>query len=612
RYSPTEGEALAVAWGLEHARMFVLGCEKLLVSTDHKPLLGILRDRDLNSIPNPRILGIKERTLPYQFDIQYNPGKWHRGPDGFSRNPVSASPLSAIFSNERNDGDQQQDDPMEVHVHTILQYVGHPSRIASIEESSNLITAVELEHAASTDPEYQRLIQAVKLGFPLVRGGTEQEYRLYWGVRHRLSMFDNIVMMDNRIVVPTAYRARVLKSLHSAHQGVSSMLARARQTVYWPGLDTAVHNVRFSCHQCNERAPAQSKEPLQPSQAPLYPYQQICCDYFELGHNSYLSIADRFSGWISIYHFINSTTSRQLISICRALFTSYGAAEELSSDGGPQFTSHEFQRFMKDWGVEHRISSVAYPQSNGRAEVGVKTAKRIIFDNTSSNGSLDNDKAARAILQYRNTPIAGLGLSPAQLLLHRHLRDHIPAHPRNYRLHKEWVVSASEREKSLARRNEAAEASYNRGSHELRPLEARSPVHIQSHKRWDRTGRVVEVLPNRQYRIRVDGSGRITLRNRRFLRLKDAQAPTELTPSAAEPMPAAPSPTLIALPEPTQSEAAEPVVPHEHVEAPTPMSPTPVATHRRPPKILRDISDHNRPGLTEVPCERPSRLRSGR
>ena len=38
RYSPTEGEALAVAWALEHARTFILGCNKLTISTDHKPL----------------------------------------------------------------------------------------------------------------------------------------------------------------------------------------------------------------------------------------------------------------------------------------------------------------------------------------------------------------------------------------------------------------------------------------------------------------------------------------------------------------------------------------------------------------------------------------------
>ena len=32
-YSPTEGEALPVAWFLENARMFVLGCLELIVAT---------------------------------------------------------------------------------------------------------------------------------------------------------------------------------------------------------------------------------------------------------------------------------------------------------------------------------------------------------------------------------------------------------------------------------------------------------------------------------------------------------------------------------------------------------------------------------------------------
>ena len=62
-YAPTEGEALAVAWSLEHAKHFVLGCPDFLVVTDHLPLLGILNDRDLNTITNPRIYKFKERTL---------------------------------------------------------------------------------------------------------------------------------------------------------------------------------------------------------------------------------------------------------------------------------------------------------------------------------------------------------------------------------------------------------------------------------------------------------------------------------------------------------------------------------------------------------------------
>ena len=36
--------------------------------------------------------------------------------------------------------------------------------------------------------------------------------------------------------------------------------------------------------------------------------------------------------------------------------------------------------------------------------------------------------------------------------------------------------------------------------------------------RWDKTGLVVEALPHRHYRVRIDGSRRLTLRNRRFIR----------------------------------------------------------------------------------------------
>ena len=42
-----------------------LGCEKLLVSVDHKPLLGLLNDKSLAEIDNPRLLMLKEKTLWY-------------------------------------------------------------------------------------------------------------------------------------------------------------------------------------------------------------------------------------------------------------------------------------------------------------------------------------------------------------------------------------------------------------------------------------------------------------------------------------------------------------------------------------------------------------------
>ena len=55
------------------------------------------------------------------------------------------------------------------------------------------------------------------------------------------------------------------------------------------------------------------------------------------------------------------------------------------------------------------------------------------------------------------------------------------------------------------------------------PLAVADHVMIQNQignhpRRWDKTGQVIEVRQHDQYVIRVDGSGRVTLRNRQFLR----------------------------------------------------------------------------------------------
>ena len=74
-YGPTEGEALAVAWGLNNANMFVLGCKDVIVIKGHKPLLNVFNHRDLSTITNSRKFKIKEKTLQYRFTYRYCLGK---------------------------------------------------------------------------------------------------------------------------------------------------------------------------------------------------------------------------------------------------------------------------------------------------------------------------------------------------------------------------------------------------------------------------------------------------------------------------------------------------------------------------------------------------------
>ena len=91
-YAPIEGECLGVASALHKTRYYTQGCDKLLVCTDHKPLLGILNDKEMEKIENPRLIRLKEKTLGWRFKIIHVPGKKLCGPDALSRamSPVSA------------------------------------------------------------------------------------------------------------------------------------------------------------------------------------------------------------------------------------------------------------------------------------------------------------------------------------------------------------------------------------------------------------------------------------------------------------------------------------------------------------------------------------------
>ena len=98
------------------------------------------------------------------------------------------------------------------------------------------------------------------------------------------------------------------------------------------------------------------------------------------------------------------------------LFATYGIPDEIASDGGPEFTAGTTSTYLQNWGFSNHLSSVAFPHSNCRAEVAVKTAKRLMTLNTVPNGSLDTVTLQEAILQYCNTPDPQTGPSPAMCL----------------------------------------------------------------------------------------------------------------------------------------------------------------------------------------------------
>ena len=75
-----------------------------------------------------------------------------------------------------------------------------------------------------------------------------------------------------------------------------------------------------------------------------------------------------------------------------------------TSERGPEFIANETEDFLERWGVKMRDSAAYNPQSNGRAELAVKSTKRLLEENIGSDGNLNTDEFIQAMLIYRNTP----------------------------------------------------------------------------------------------------------------------------------------------------------------------------------------------------------------
>ena len=386
---------------------------------------------------------------------------------------------------------------------------------------------------------------------------------------------------------------------------------------------------------------------------PVYPFQCLASDFFSYQGNHYIVAVDRYSNWPIVEEATGG--AKGLISSLRRIFVTFGICEEITSDGGPEFTAKDTQTFLKNWGVRHRLSSVANPHANCRAEVAVKTTKRMIMNNTGPRGTLNTDNFLRAMLQYRNTPDRETGLSPAMCVFGRSIRDFIPIHPGRYLPHPTWRETLIAREEALRNRHFKISERLTEHTHSPPPLVVGDHVRIQNQRgnhpnKWDRTGVVVEVRQYHQYVIRVDGSGRVTLRNRKYLR-------KYIPVIQRDPLITSPGPTTHVTSTPTTPKEGQqparqndkqsvennnnpplippveveintnpPTQPHEPVQPqyqPTPIQEASPPRHipipdqpvepnivkKRTPLILKQLESHNKAGLSEQPLTSPSEKR---
>ena len=307
RYAPVEGEALAVADALGKARYFVLGCENLIIAVDHKPLLKLFGDRSLDDISNTRLRNLKEKTLRYKFRMTHVPGVKHRAADSISRHPTGeTNPAKMHLTDDisvishTHQGDVSPADSR----HTFLANIrcteeqqDDIDQTVRLDAASSLgslqsITWNKVRIATSSDKVMTKLIDTIEMGMPEFRHELPAPLQEYHQFRDHLYTVDGVAVYKGRVIIPPSLRPDCLTALHAAHQGTSSMTARAEASVFWPGITPAITALRNGCNHCNRMAPSQPRAPPSPMTAPVYPFQCVCADFFH-----YKGVNYRYSNW---------------------------------------------------------------------------------------------------------------------------------------------------------------------------------------------------------------------------------------------------------------------------------------------------------------------------
>ena len=449
----------------------------------------------------------------------------------------------------------------------------HHYAINTSVNSTDVLTWDRLVAAAKDSPTYQTLLSLLTSGPPADRSLWPESVQSYYQYRHALIPIDGVILLHDRPLIPVSLRPEVMDHLHAANAGVTGMYARASTSVWWPNMRDDLIRLRAACSTCTKNAPSNPSAPPQEVTPPAYPFHSIAADFFQVRNSSYLAVICRYSGWLSLFR-LQKDDSQHVMSIFREYFSRWGIPVNLTTDGASNFVSHEMKKFLARYGTSHRVSSYYYARANKRAEVAVKSGKRLILDNISPNGSLNTDRVARALLIHHNQTDPVSGLSPSEVIFGRRLRDHLPLQPHKFQPRAEWRLEADQREKAYAKRHILKKEQLTSGSKALPPLLIGDHVAIQDATKlgkpgkWLKTGIVTDCLPYQSYELKVDGSNTLTKRNRVHLRkiipyvsqtmLEEERSKFCLPPTPPTTRSATTNPDLLTLPSSTQTSPSPP------------------------------------------------------
>ena len=327
-YSPIEKEALGFTWLCERASDYILG-KPIIGVTDHKPLLPMLMTHCLDQLP-PRIKSFYMRLLRYNIESMIHvPGK----------EIYTSDTLSRVMSRKSLSKDVNKfNEETEAYVWSILD-----SLPVSDVKLQQIIKAQDDDEVCKTIKQYcfENWPERHLLPSPM---------HPYWTDCAHLTIVQNVLLKDTRIVIPSSMRLEVLDKIHDAHMGINKYRERAKQAVWWPGLSKQIQDMVENCQtflkhiqdmvencqtflkhiqdmvencQTCLKHKVNRPEPLYPTPLPERPWQEVGIDFFHCHSLDYLIAIDYYLQFIEIAAMNRSKGGSEVVRCLKSMFRWY-------------------------------------------------------------------------------------------------------------------------------------------------------------------------------------------------------------------------------------------------------------------------------------------------
>ncbi|GFX52844.1 uncharacterized protein K02A2.6 [Trichonephila clavipes] len=202
---------------------------------------------------------------------------------------------------------------------------------------------VQFKKETELDPELQTVVKYIKEGWPKSYKNVDNSIKTYYKIKNNIYIQEGLLFSNEKLIVPYSLRKDMLQLIHEAHFGIEKCKKRAREIIYWPGMNSDIETLVSQCVICEK---ANSKEPLKPLTAPYRRFEKIGVDIMDLGNTSYLVVKDYYSKWIEIAAELVNKSADEVIIKLKTFFSRFGVPNIVVSDN-TLFNSYIYKKVCK-------------------------------------------------------------------------------------------------------------------------------------------------------------------------------------------------------------------------------------------------------------------------